>query len=296
MSRSRPGLIALAAVLWGLWPIFLGASGLTGAQSAFVAFAVMSLPAPFLFSRAAARNLSAAVALVLVGLFDAGNAIFYFTALHHGPVVVAVLTHYLAPVMVALLAPALLGEPLSRRALWASPVILGGLGLVVGPGQTEGALFTAAAGSASAVCYAGVVLFSKRAAPAWPPLAITALKAPISLAVVAAFFGADGLPPRADAGLAVMVCGALVCGLLAVMLFNFGLRTVPAHLAGVLAYVEPVVAAGVGLVWLHQPLGLLGAGGAVLMLLGGLWVANERAPTADASSPLHSPSSADRSR
>lgn len=273
---TRAGMVALAAMLWGLWPLFLSASGLTGRQSALVVFAVMLLPAPFVFSRGAWRDRRASLAVVAVGVLDAGNAIFYFSALERGPVVVAVLTHYLAPLMVALASPWLLREPLSRRAIWAAPVILSGLALVVGPGQSGLAVLTAVLGAASAVCYAGVVIFSKRAAVAWSPLGVTALHAPVSLLVVLACLGSAALPTRLDAGLGVMILGAVLCGLIAVMIFNVGLRTVPAHLAGVLTYLEPVVAALVGIVWMRQPLGLLGAGGAALMLVGGVWVAKER--------------------
>ena len=281
----QAGLVALAAFLWGLWPIFLGASGLAGRQSALVVFAVMMLPGPFVFSRAAWRNRRATLALVAVGVLDAGNVIFYFSALERGPVVVAVLTHYLAPVMVALTAPWLLGEPLSRRAVWAAPVILAGLALVVGPGQAETALITAALGAASAVCYALLVIFSKRAATAWSPLGVTALRAPVSLGVVLVCFGSSALPTRLDAGLGMMILGALLCGLTAVTIFNVGLRTVPAHLAGVLTYLEPVVVAGVGIAWLNQPLGWLGASGAGLMLAAGVWVAREKPDALSFSAP-----------
>lgn len=274
--NRRAGWVAFAAVLWGLWPIFLSRSGLTGAQSALVVFVVMMAPAPFVFSAVAWRDRRATAAVIAVGVLDAGNAIFYFSALARGPVVVATLTHYLAPVMVALFSPWLLGEPLSRRALLASPVILVGLGLVVGPGQGANALPTAALGAASAVCYAGIVIYSKRAAVAWSPIAVTALHAPVSLVVVFVCLGTASLPTRLDTGLGIMVLGALLCGLTAVSIFNVGLRFVPAHLAGVLTYVEPVVAALVGILVMGQPLGLASAVGAVLMLAGGIWVAREK--------------------
>jgi drug/metabolite transporter (DMT)-like permease len=269
-------LIALAAVLWGLWPIFISSSGLTGRQAALITFAVMMLPAPFVFSRGALRDRRATLALIAVGVFDAGNAIFYFSALERGPVLIAVLTHYLAPVMVALASPLLLNERLSLRALLATPVILGALALVLGPTEAEGALLTATVGAASAVCYAGIVIYSKRAAVAWSPVAVTALHAPVALVVILIFMGSSALPAHADGGLAVMILGAAICGLTAVSIFNIGLRTVPAHLAGVLTYAEPVVGALVGVLWLGQPLGLTSALGAAVMLAAGIWVAREK--------------------
>ncbi len=269
-------MVAFAAILWGLWPMFLASSHLTGRQSAMVVFAVMLLPAPFVFSRAAWRDRRARVALVAVGVLDAGNVIFYFSALERGPVVVAVLTHYLAPLIVALASPWVLKEPLSRRAIWASPVILLGLGLVVGPGQGEVAVITAVLGASSAVCYAGLVVFSKRAAVAWSPLAVTSLRAPVSLVVVLACLGSSALPTRVDAGLGMMVLGSVISGLIAVVIFNFGLRGVPAHLAGMLTFLEPVVVAGVGIVWMNQSISIAAAAGAALMLISGIWVDRER--------------------
>ncbi len=267
--------VAAAALVWGLWPLFLTHSGMTGRQSGLIAFAVMSLPAPFVLSRAAWANRPARWALAAVGVLDAGNVLFYFTALHRGPVVVAVVTHYLAPLFVALAAPWILKEPRSRRAIVASPVILLGLTLVVGLETRAGAWVTAAAGAASAVCYAGLVLAAKRASVAWSPVAITAVRSPLSAAVVLVVAGSAALPERLDAGFAVMIAGAAVCGLGGALLFNRGLRTVPAHLAGVLTYLEPVFAALLGVLFLNQSLGLAAAVGAALMLGAGAWVAAE---------------------
>ena len=109
--------VAAAAILWGFWPLALRPSGLTGLQCAVIVLAVMSLPAPFALRWEALRNRKATLALLGVGIFDAANGGLYFSALQRGPVVVAVLTHYLAPLLVALLAPLVLQERLSRTGV-----------------------------------------------------------------------------------------------------------------------------------------------------------------------------------
>ena len=69
-----------------------------------------ALPAPFAFRWSAFADRGAVIALVIVGIADAGNMLLYFLALDRGPIVVAVLSHYLAPTLVALAAPLVLAE------------------------------------------------------------------------------------------------------------------------------------------------------------------------------------------
>ena len=116
--------VVAAAALWGCWSLFLRPSGLSGPQCALVAMAAMSLPAPLLLGQWARADGRARRALAVLGLADTGNLVLYFAAVQRGPVSVAVLTHYLAPLGVALAAPWVLGERRSVRAPsrpWQSP-------------------------------------------------------------------------------------------------------------------------------------------------------------------------------
>lgn len=269
--------VAGAALLWGTWPLYVRAGGHGGVLLAGLAMAAMALPAPFAVRRADFRDRVAVLCLVVVGVADAANAALYFTALARGPVVVAVLTHYLAPLLVALLAPLVLGEVRSLRALAAAPVVLLGLALVLGLAQ-GGDLTTAGLGAGSAVFYATLVLASRRAARTFSALAITSLHAVVSLAGLLAVFGAAAVPAHADAGLALAVLGALVNGLLAAVLFNAGLRLVTAQLAGVLTFLEPLTASLLGVAFLGDHLTAPGAAGVALVLGAGAWVALQRRP------------------
>ncbi len=268
-------MVITAACLWGCWSLFLRPSGLSGPQCALVAMAVMSLPAPLLWRQWARADGRARRALLLLGLADTGNLILYFAAVQRGPVSVAVLTHYLAPLLVALSAPLFLGERRSARALLAAPLTLGGLALVLG-GRGGFSLDTALLGAGSALFFAAIILCSKDAARAFSPLAVTALHAPVSALGVLAVYGREALPATLGPGVALVVLGSLVCGALGNTLFNRGLRHVPTSAAGALIYLEPLAASAVGWAVFAEALGPSGWLGAAAVLATGAWVAAER--------------------
>lgn len=273
-------LVCVAAVLWGTWPLYVRPGGPPGLSMAFLAMLAMALPAPFVIRRANFRDRGAVVALVIIGVADAANAALYFSALSRGPVVVASLTHYLAPLLVALAAAPVLGEPRSARALLTAPVVLLGLFLVMGPSGDggEGHAMTAALGAGSAVFYAALVLATRVASRTFSPLALTALHA--ALSAVLLLVGTQGgcVPHAVDGALAWAVGGALVSGLLAAVLFNLGIRRLPAQLTSVLTYLEPLAAAGVGVLARGEPVRALGVMGALLVLGSGVAVALEPTP------------------
>lgn len=277
MTKRATGiaLIAVAASLWGTWPLYTRAGGPAGVSLGFLALVVMALPAPFVFRRAAFVDRGAVWALALVGLADAANMVLYFSALERGPIVVAVLSHYLAPTLVALAAPALLGDRGSPRALWASPVVLLGLGLALNQGSAiTGWGTTAALGAGSAVFYAAVVLGSRRAARTFSPVAVMALHAAISALLLAVVFGREVLPTVADRPLAIVLFGCLVNGLLAAWLFNLSLQRIEAQLVGLFTYLEPLTAAVLGVLVLDDPFGFASAAGLLLVVTAGGWAAS----------------------
>lgn len=274
---TRPALgyllVATAAVLWGCWSLFLRPAGLSGAAVALVLFGVMAVPAAFTTRRPLVRDRRSAAALLILGLCDAGNAVLYFEALRRGPIAVAVLTHYLAPLLVALLAPLLLGERRSPRALLAAPVSLAGLALVIYQPGSGFPLITALLGTGSAVFYAANVLASKEAARAYSPIEVTALHAIVSAAVLLLLFRTEAIPAAPPAQLAWVLAGTLLCGLFANTLFVTGLKRVPSAAAGALTYLEPLTAAVVGVAVFLEPIGPWGVLGGVAVLVAGAWVA-----------------------
>jgi drug/metabolite transporter (DMT)-like permease len=268
-------LIAVAATLWGTWPLYTRAGGPTGVGIGFLALVMMALPAPFVFRRAAFADRGAVIALIVVGLADAANMVLYFSALERGPIVVAVISHYLAPTLVALAAPRVLGERGSPRALWASPLVLLGLSLVLGHGSaTTGWGLTAGLGAGSALFYATVVLGSRRAARTFTPVAVMSLHSVISALMLALVFGREVIPVAANRGLWIVLFGCLVNGLFAALLFNLSLQRLEAQLVGLFTYLEPLMAAVLGVLVLGDPFGVASAAGLLLVVIAGGWAAS----------------------
>jgi drug/metabolite transporter (DMT)-like permease len=189
--------------------------------------------------------------------------------------VVAVISHYLAPTLVALAAPSLLGERGSPRALWASPLVLAGLALVLGHGSaTTGWGLTAGLGAGSALFYAAVVLGSRRAARTFTPIAVMSLHSVISALMLALVFGREVFPSVANRGLAIVLFGCLVNGLFAALLFNLSLQRLEAQLVGLFTYLEPLTAAVLGVLVLGEPFGIASAAGLLLVVIAGGWAAS----------------------
>ncbi len=271
-------LVIAAAVLWGGWVLFLRPAGLEGSMAALIALFVMSLPSPFFLPRIRQADRAAVWALISLGVADALNAALFFSALRRGPIAVAVLTHYLGPLLVALLAPWVLGEPRSKRVLIAGPMVLLGLALVVRPASgilSSSTLITAGLGSASALFFAATILSAKRAGRAFAPLAVTSLHSPISVLVLVLVSGGEAVPTTLSPQVLTAAAGGAVCGLFANTLFNMGLRHIRAQAASVLIYLEPISAAVLGVLVFGESIGWLGLVGGALAVAAGVWVALE---------------------
>ncbi len=277
-TLQAAGLVAVAAILWGLWPSVLRPARLPALQSALVVQTVQALPVLFVGwrERAAFRDRGAVVALVAFGFFDAAQCALYFPALTRGPVAVAALTHYLGPILVALAAPLVPGERASRRAMLAAPLSMMGLLLVLGPPR-EAPLLTALLGAGSAFFGAGCLFAVRRASRSFSPLGLCALHAVLSALLLLAAFGRRAVPPPGS-GVLLVAAGATVLAVGAGVIFFRAVRLVPAPIAATITYLEPVTAAALGALLFHERLGAAALLGAAVVVGAGVWVALEPAP------------------
>ncbi|HVZ31546.1 MAG TPA: DMT family transporter, partial [Polyangiaceae bacterium] len=174
--------VALAAGSWGTWCVFLrlarSVAPVLPQLSTFVVMAIqvlVLLPSALRGLRRRLHAPSAAECALLVGfgVADELNCMLYFAALDTTSVAVAVLTHYAAPLLVALGAPLLLREPGRPGTLGAVLLGLFGLTLLLAPwrgaGSDPGLVRGALAGLGSAVSYAAGVLFNKRLSRSFEP-------------------------------------------------------------------------------------------------------------------------------
>lgn len=271
--------VAGAAALWGLWSLPLRLAeryqALSPVTEALVLFGVMFVSvAPVALWGAKRRivhraKLPAAAlgGLGALGISDAMNSLCFFWSMQRTTLAIAVLTHYLAPILVALFSPLLLGERMLRRTWGALALALFGLALLLEPwrAHTAGLSIGAALGAASAFFYAANTLISKRLQRWFAPSEILAWHMPTALLTLTIFLPTRGVAIGHEP-LLILVCGSLLLGALATVLYLSGLARVPASQACVLTLVEPLVAVGVGvLIWGERLSVFMAAGGTLIV-------------------------------
>jgi DME family drug/metabolite transporter len=269
-------MVGSAAASWGLWSVFVRPTGLPATVSTPIIFfcagvvaLTVALPGP----RTVWTRTTVAL-LIANGLFDGLNVLAYFAALKVTTVAIAVLTHYFAPVLVALSAPWVDGVR-ARGTVPAACVALAGLVIVLEPWRApaDGALLGASFGLVSAVLYASSVFSARRlAVRIGAPRAMSyhALVAGVALAPLVIAHGAV-----TGRQFAIMAGGGAILGAAGGTVFTIGLMRIGSARAAVLTFLEPVVAVVVGvLVWGEQlrPAAMLGG---VLVLGAGIQVARK---------------------
>ncbi|MDX2088499.1 MAG: DMT family transporter [Kofleriaceae bacterium] len=270
-------MVTLAAASWGTWSLFLRPVGLPSMVTTPIVFVVMALtPLPLVLRAPRATWDRRAITLLLANTgFDLLNLLTFFGAMDQTSVAIAVLTHYVAPILIALAAPTI-DRTESPGARPAAVVALAGLVIVLEPWRTpaDGAVLGALLGLASAVCYAGNVFCVRRLASS-----IGAPRAMAYHSLLAAVLTAPFLVGHADvlvaADVAWLSLGAITVGAGSGIVFAVGLLRIGAARAAVLTFAEPIVAVAIGaLVW-GEPLRPLAAVGGALVLGAGIFVARK---------------------
>jgi drug/metabolite transporter (DMT)-like permease len=291
-SRRAYVGIAVAAAGWGTWSVFLRlAEAKRPIAPELETFVVLAIIATVLLPsaiRATSRRVLNRPPMdwclvAAFGISDALNCVLYFTAMQTTSVGVAVLTHYLAPLLVAICAPLVLREPRRSGTLAYLTVGLLGLFLLLTPWPDQAGIAGARLvkgsllGLGSAVFYAASVLFNKRLSRRFEASELVVYHLPSALVVLALLVPHGGwvLSP---VGFAWLLAGALGPGAIAGIVFVRCIRVVPAGRASVLTLIEPLTALTIAaLVW-GEPLGMRGLFGAGAILASGYFVVREGSP------------------
>ncbi len=283
--------VALGSIAAGLWSLFLRPAGIDPYWSSAIVLASVGLfAAPFLLkadvdaAREAAeeRKSSDWWFIVLLGIFAAGNALLYFTALKTTTVAAAVLAHCLAPVIVAVAAPTVLGTPRRWRTIGLAIAAAAGLAIMLEPwkdgageSSVRSTLTGVAWGVGAAVFISGFLLINKLIGTSFTAeerLVYHALIAAPLLFAAAFVFQA---PLPALSGAAIVAAGGATVGALGGLLFLRGLNDVPAENAGVFTLIEPLTGLLVAwLVW-GERFGMISLLGAAVVVTAGVLVMRE---------------------
>ena len=300
-SASRASLVAGytmvagAAASWGLWALFLRRAEARGPippeLESTVALLALTLVSGATMRRdrsPAKAPLRAWLGVVWLGVTDALNVVLFFRAIQLTTVAVAVLTHYLAPILVALGAPLVLGEKVSRRTFVAVFVSLAGLVLLLDPFHVASAspklILGAASGAASAFFYASSVLTNKRLAPVFSGSELAFYHGLVAVPLLACLVPIAAWRAVAPEAWPWLTAGAIGPGAVAGLVFVWGLRRVPAAHASALTLLEPLVAVLVGVLVFGEVPTPIGGVGALMVLAGAAIVVSSRKAGTAASS------------
>jgi drug/metabolite transporter (DMT)-like permease len=234
-----------------------------------IAFALFVTRRLFVLRRG--RTLKAAL---LLGTTLGAHWFFFFETIKLSSVAFALLTAYMAPIVVALLAPVVLPERRSRIALVALVPAAGGLALVALAGGDDVhvgplALLT---GLSTALTYAALVIGTKAISTRVSAAGLTFWNYTLAgLVMVPLLFGAERVVPRAGELGWVLLFGVLFTAISG-YLYIWLIRKVTAQTMGVVAYLE--VVSGALLAWavLGEALTWQVVVGGALIILGGLAV------------------------
>ena len=250
-------MVAIAACSWGTWRFVLLAAeklapGLDARVEGAIVMLVITLFAfavmPFEKREPRARTPRDWAGVAWLGVADAMNVVLLFVAYSKTSVAIAVTTHYLAPIFVAIGAPIFLREQEKPGARLAAFGGLAGLALLLRPWSSElrhADMLGAAAGAGSALFYASNVLVNKRLVRKFTPIELMAWHGVFAtplLVLIAPFheFGKLTL-----GGAALLTVGGIGPGALGGIFFIWALKEIRAADAATLTLLEPLVAVGI---------------------------------------------------
>ncbi len=210
--------------------------------------------------------------IVLPACTFANTFLFYF-AFTHTTIANAVLSHYTAPIFVALMAPVFLKEQ-SHRTTWIA-ILLSSLGLwlMLWMPSSGGAMSLSAgerkgviAGACSGLAYALIILMLRTLASKYMSIVIIFIQNGMVAIFLLPFILNISVPAQSLPYLFIL---GVVHSSLAPLLYTQGFKRVRANEAAILGYFEPVGATLLAYVFLHESPGIAALVGGALILLSG---------------------------
>lgn len=262
---------ATVAALWGTSGILVRHLDLTAAQIACARAAIAAIAlAPWLmmpYPRTGRQRPGQWLALVVSGVLLAVHWWTFILLLQRIPIGTVLLGIYLAPLVIAVLAPQALGETVTARQAVGLGLTLAGSVLVFQPRHAGGWDGVALIGL-SAVTYAGSIVTSKRVLATAPALSVSVLQLGLVAVLLAPVALAEPIAPSGGDLARIGLLGVLYTAV-AQLTYLWCLRSLPATTSGILLYLEPVSALASGWLFLSERPTIGTAFGALLILAAG---------------------------
>lgn len=270
--------MAALAASWGFTSIIVAHVDLSAPVLVFFRTAVAAAAVSVLLAlMGRARDLRVPrhrATVVLTGITLAVHWLLFFETIKVSSVAVALVTVYTGPVLLALVAPAVLAEARNRVAVAALAPALAGVALMAfAGGEAERPRPLAIVlGLGAAASYALLVLLLKRLATELPASAVQVWSAVTAALASSPFLlFAPRVAPHGGEIVYVLLLGALATGASWLVYLRL-LRQVPAQTVGVVSYLELVSAALLAWWLLGQEPGWNVIAGGVLILAAGVAV------------------------
>lgn len=210
--------------------------------------------------------------LALMGLFNILNNFFFFQAFINTSISNAVLTHYTAPIFVALLAPFILKEKIEKittKALFFSVI---GVALIAYSGDFSfyakdfiGIIY----GTASGLMYALVIITAKHLSKFISIFSINIYQSFFGAMILLPFVAVTNFSLNFSFMMWFLILFALIFGVLASCLHFAGVSRVKSQHAGILAYTEIMFATFYAFVFFFEIPKIPAIIGGILILYGG---------------------------
>ncbi|MBF0539662.1 MAG: EamA family transporter [Nitrospirae bacterium] len=236
--------------------------------------------------------------IIIFGMLVLINTMAYFIAYEKTSIANTVFTHYIAPVIVAILAPIVLKERLTPATIISLVVATTGLWFILGDislselirvGGGDSNRTGILAGLTSGVAYALVIIFIRAFAPRYNSYFIVFFQnsfvaISMLLFLIAkghTFFTAGGHIPTLQSSFWIFILMAVMYSTVAPYLYYRGLTYVEANRAAILGYTEPLSAIALSAFFLSEvppPRSLIGG---ILILLSGYIIIKGISPQTD---------------
>jgi drug/metabolite transporter (DMT)-like permease len=275
MNEQAKGFafIILAMLIFGLNGIFIRYIPLSSV-AILLFFQIFGFAGLFLillfrrkYFRAKLMKFLFALAIVAVA-----NDLFYFTAFRLTTISNTILTHYTAPIFVAILAPLLIKERLERNSIIALILSFIGLLLIVYPNLSVAtSLLGIMLGTLSGVFYALLIIIYKHLLKSIHVYTMMFYRYLLSAVILSPVIFTEKIE-LTGATPVLLIAFGLLFPITAALMHAEGVKRVKAQHAGIMGYSEPVGGAIYAFLFFSEVPGVATLLGGALIVLGGYLV------------------------